>query len=156
MAEQDQGEVRCDYAQSLKRSTLGSELAYSGKALPLTGFDGPEQLPCEYKGPAGRAEGDSVAWYIAGLSGSKFQITRQIRYLYGPAPVWISRIVRPYFSGARKNNGGFKMNGMRIFAALLATACLVIGYLMAGWFEHEFGHTLFIDEVASQVHHHFG
>jgi hypothetical protein len=36
------------------------------------------------------------------------------------------------------------MNGMRIFAALFATACLVVGYLMAGRAEHEFGHTLFI------------
>jgi hypothetical protein len=36
------------------------------------------------------------------------------------------------------------MNGMRICAALLATACLIVGFLMAGRAEHEFGHTLFI------------
>lgn len=36
------------------------------------------------------------------------------------------------------------MNVMRIFAALLAIACLVVGYLMAGRAEQEFGQTLFI------------
>jgi hypothetical protein len=36
------------------------------------------------------------------------------------------------------------MNGMRIIAALLATACLVLGFLMGHGFEHGFGQTLFI------------
>jgi dolichyl-phosphate-mannose--protein O-mannosyl transferase len=36
------------------------------------------------------------------------------------------------------------MNGMRIFAALLATICLIVGFLMAHRYEAEFGGTLFI------------
>jgi dolichyl-phosphate-mannose--protein O-mannosyl transferase len=36
------------------------------------------------------------------------------------------------------------MNGMRIFAALLATLCLILGFLMAHRYEAEFGRTLFI------------
>jgi|GEM_PF-4734780 len=36
------------------------------------------------------------------------------------------------------------MNGMRIFAALLATLCLFPGFLMAHGYEAEFGGTLFI------------
>ena len=36
------------------------------------------------------------------------------------------------------------MNGMRIFAALLATACVFIGWLMAGRDEPEFGRALII------------
>jgi hypothetical protein len=36
------------------------------------------------------------------------------------------------------------MNGMRIFAALLATGCLVLGFAMGSRFEQGFGQTLFI------------
>jgi hypothetical protein len=36
------------------------------------------------------------------------------------------------------------MNGMRIFTALLATACLVLGFLMGGRLGNQFGPTLFI------------
>ena len=36
------------------------------------------------------------------------------------------------------------MNGMRIFAALFATACFVVGYLLGGRTEQDFGQTLFI------------
>jgi hypothetical protein len=36
------------------------------------------------------------------------------------------------------------MSGMRIVAALFATACLVLGFLMGHRFEQGFGQTLFI------------
>jgi hypothetical protein len=36
------------------------------------------------------------------------------------------------------------MKGMRIFAALVASVFIVIGFLMGGRFEQEFGQTLFI------------
>ena len=36
------------------------------------------------------------------------------------------------------------MKGMRIFAALLASVFIVVGYLMSGRSESEFGHALFI------------
>lgn len=36
------------------------------------------------------------------------------------------------------------MSGMRIVAALFATACLVLGFLMGHRFEQAFGQTLFI------------
>ena len=36
------------------------------------------------------------------------------------------------------------MNIVRALSATLSVACLIVGYLMSGRFEHDFGHTLFV------------